>query len=173
MDEQVLIKHCTRGNRLAQRQLYEMHAGRLFAVCLRYLQREDAEEAHSNTWVKVFQGIDGFRGESKFSTWMTRIAVNECLMMLRRKNVFFSELDENAPTLQTEEHEESDTAHLLHLIANLPLGYRTVFNLYAIEGYSHKEIAEMLSINEGTSKSQLARARGILRNALEKNVFKI
>jgi RNA polymerase sigma-70 factor (ECF subfamily) len=82
-------------------------------------------------------------------------------------------LDENATTPHADEHEESDTAHLLHLIANLPLGYRTVFNLYAIEGYSHKEIAEMLRINEGTSKSQLARARGILRNALEKNVFKI
>ncbi len=172
MDDQKLIAKCNSGNRLAQRQLYERYAGRLFAVCLRYLQREDAEDALANAWVKIFRSLSKFRGDSSLSTWMTRIAVNECLMMLRGKNTFFEQVSEthdiNNAIL---DDDGSDEQQLLQFIAELPVGFRTVFNLYAIEGYTHKEIATMLNISEGTSKSQLSRARNILKKKVEQNIF--
>lgn len=171
MTDQLLLEQCANGNRLAQRQMYERYAGRLFATCLRYLSREDAEEAHSNAWIKVFQNVVHFRGESKLSTWMTRITVNECLMMLRKKNIFFQEMEDEMFEQVAGYVDDSDVEQLLQLVSELPVGYRTVFNLYAIEGYSHKEIAEMLRISEGTSKSQLARARDILRKGVEERVF--
>ena len=174
IDEQkIIIKQCVSENALAQRQLYNAYAGQLFAVCLRYLkQREDAEEALSNCWIKIFDHVEQFRFESKLTTWMTRIAVNESLMILRKKNVFFHELNE-AITEEKDapDADESDAAYLMHIIEALPVGFRTVFNLYAIEGYAHKEIAQMLGISEGTSKSQLSRAREILRKKVEQNMF--
>lgn len=171
MNDNQLIAECNAGNRLAQRQLYERHAGRLFAVCLRYLKREDAEDALANAWIKVFRSLKDFRGDSGLPTWMTRIVVNECLMLLRKKNVFFEQINEvhEAQVFVTEE--ASDEEMLLQFVAELPLGFRTVFNLYAIEGYSHKEIASMLNISEGTSKSQLSRARNILKNKVEQTIF--
>jgi RNA polymerase sigma factor (sigma-70 family) len=171
MADQLLLEQCAKGNRLAQRQMYERYAGRLFAICLRYLGREDAEEAHSNAWVKVFENLAHFRGDSKLTTWMTRIAVNECLMMLRKKNIFFQEMEEEMFEQAAGYVDDSDVEQLLQLVAELPVGYRTVFNLYAIEGYGHKEIASMLNISEGTSKSQLSRAREILKKGVEERVF--
>lgn len=172
MNDQRLIAQCKSGNRLAQRQLYDRYAGRLFAVCLRYLQREDAEDALANAWIKVFRSLSKFRGDSALSTWMTRIAVNECLMMLRGKNMFFEQVNESHETqLSLTVNDGSDEEQLLQFIAELPVGFRTVFNLYAIEGYSHKEIASMLNISVGTSKSQLSRARDILKKKVEQNIF--
>ncbi|MCC5918477.1 MAG: sigma-70 family RNA polymerase sigma factor [Cryomorphaceae bacterium] len=172
-EQEKIIKQCVAENPLAQRQLYEAYAGRLYAVCLRYLNhREDAQEALSNTWIKVFDNISRFRFESALNTWMTKIAVRECLMMLRKKNVFFQSLNEDITQANyVLENHNDEVEYLQHIIESLPVGFRTVFNLYAIEGYGHKEIAEMLGISESTSKSQLSRARSILRKKVEQNVF--
>lgn len=172
MNEQLLIEAAIKGQTLAQRQLYDTYAPRVFAVCLRYLQREDAEEALSNTWIKGFEKLHLFRADSQLITWITRIAVNECLMMLRKKNVFFEQIDEQQQQpLHQLQSDASEEQQLMYFIAELPIGYRTVFNLYAIEGYSHKEIAEKLGISEGTSKSQLSRAREILKKKVEQDIF--
>lgn len=166
----VLIEGCRRGDPAAQRELFSRFSPKMFVVCRRYISsKPDAEEVLISGFVRVFSKIGQFRNEGSFEGWIRRIMVNEALSFLRKKRSLFlySELDgaadESEPvladsTLLTEE--------ILDIIASLPDGYRTVFNMYAIEGYAHKEISELLGIDENTSKSQLSRARQLLRQRL-------
>ncbi len=168
--DQRLVKQCLKGDAKAQREVYERYAAQMLSVCKRYLRSvEDAEEVLSNTFIKVFKKIDQYSGEGALGAWIRRIAVNEALNFMRYQKNLFVEMD-------TENHvehshssflEELNAEHLLLLIEELPVGYRTVFNLYAIEGYTHKEIGEMLNISDNTSKSQLSKARKQLQNRLE------
>ena len=160
-----LLEACKKGERSAQKELYQRMAPVLMGICKRYLQRtEEAEEALSNALLKIFTKLDQFDSAGSFEGWMKRVTVRECLNYLRqRKSPFDTEWDGDIAA-PTESHDEAE--HLLQLLQALPTGYRTVFNLYAIEGYRHQEIAQLLSISEGTSKSQLSKARKLLQEQL-------
>lgn len=173
MDEETLIKACVSGNEKAQFQLFEQFAPKMMAVCLRYAEnREMAEDVLQDSFVKVFKNLKKFTNEGSLEGWIRRIMVNTSLDALRKnkKRKFDSQIESVsylAP--QNDFIEESLMAEDLMLIINqMPEGYKLVFNLYAIEGYSHKEIAETLGISENTSKSQYSRARAYLREILEK-----
>lgn len=168
-----LIEQCKKENRKAQRRLYDLYADRVFRICLRYTGNEaEAEECVSESFLKVFSNIGSvvFDNEKMLFGWIRKIAVNECLMLLRKrtkypemisceKNDF---IDDNQDVLS-----DIEVEYLFRIIQSLPAGYRTIFNLYVIEGYSHPEIANMLSISEGTSKSQLSRAKTLLKEKLK------
>jgi RNA polymerase sigma factor (sigma-70 family) len=168
--EAELVKGCQEGNRLMQRRVYESYSARMLAVCRRYVKNEfDAEEVLVNGFLKVFDRIGQFKSEGSFEGWIRRIMVNESLNHLRKQRIMYAEVEiENlADNLDYSVFEsELDAEELLQMIDQMPVGYRTVFNLYAIEGYSHKEIAETLGITESTSKSQLSRARTHLQKIL-------
>ncbi len=167
--EKKLVKLCRRGDRQAQRQLYERFSAQMLGVCRRYVKsREDAEEVLGNAFLKVFKKIDQFKGEGALGGWIRRIMVNESLNFIRyQKNLFVEIEEENHRHLSHRTSEdEMDAEYLLDMIADLPLGYRTVFNLFAIEGYGHQEIGEKLGISENTSKSQLSKARKHLQKRL-------
>jgi RNA polymerase sigma-70 factor (ECF subfamily) len=160
-----LLEKCRKGDRKAQHDLYQRMAPVLMGICRRYLTRgEEAEEALANSFIKIFTRLDSFQNEGSFEGWMKRVTVRECLTYLRsRKNPFDQDWEGDLPSPPTSTDEAT---HLMMLVQALPTGYRTVFNLYAIEGYSHAEIAEMLDINVGTSKSQLSKARKLLQEQL-------
>lgn len=167
--EAQLIKGCIKGDRKAQHQLYLQHAPALLAVCRRYTNSlEDAQEVLSNAFVKIFSKINSYAGGGSFEGWLRKIVVNESLNFIRYQKNWFVEVNLNhhqEPATDTTFEDES-AAQLLALINTLPLGYKAVFNLYAIEGYSHKEIAALLQISEGASKSQLSMARQQLQHAI-------
>jgi len=168
--EKKLVKRCQRGNAEAQRDLYERYAGEMLSVCRRYtVSQEDAEEVLSNGFIKVFRKIDQYRGEGALGAWVRRIMVHEALNFIRYQKNLFVEVEEErqAEFGQSNVQEHYDAEHLMRMINELPTGYRTVFNLYAIEGYTHKEIGELLQISENTSKSQLSKARRQLQEKLE------
>lgn len=156
----------------AQKVVYERYAGKMLAVCTRYVaNKADAEEIMIDGFMRVFQKINQFREDGSFEGWIRRIMVTESLMFLRKHKSWHSEMGiDEMPGEPDYEWAETtlEADDLLRLINQLPDGYRTVFNLYAIEGYSHTEIAEMLGISEGTSKSQLSRARVLLQTNLKK-----
>ncbi|MDN5213816.1 RNA polymerase sigma factor [Fulvivirgaceae bacterium BMA12] len=169
-----LIQDCIAGDNRAQKALYERYADKMFRVCYRYVKNEhDAEDLLVSGFLKVFNHLQNieFRGERSLEAWIKRIMINESLMFLRRNNNFRNvdtslvvNVGENATITNDLAAEE-----IYALILQLPIGYRTVFNLYVIEGFSHKEIAEKLDISENTSKSQLSKGRALLRKILEKN----
>ena len=170
MTDADLIAACRQGNSRAQKLLYERFAGLMLSVCLRYLRhREDAEEVMIGGFVKVFRALNQYRHEGSFEGWIRRIMVNEALGQLRRKEPLHLAIDD-VPSTAAVTPATADTQlqadDMLALLAELPAGYRTVFNLYALEGYSHPEIAELLGISEGTSKSQLSKARAMLQRRL-------
>jgi len=171
------IEGCKRQDSRAQESLYAYYSGKMYALCCRYVpSKMEAEDVLVVAFTKVFERIDQFKAEGSFEGWLRRIVVNESLTYLRRnKNMYLETeietVDKNPDFGQLENHLEADD--LLRMVGELPSGYRMVFNLYAIDGYSHKEIAEQLEISENTSKSQLSRARVLLKkklNALEKEV---
>lgn len=167
-----LVKQCLKGDGRAQRDLYERFAPQMLSVCRRYVKNlEDAEEVLSNAFIKVFRKIDQYSGEGALGAWIRRIMINESLNFIRyQKNLFVEVEEENHHSLSHQSMQDDMNAdHLMAMIEELPLGYRTVFNLYAIEGYAHKEIGEMLGISENTSKSQLSKARRQLQEKLEVN----
>lgn len=167
-----LTKQCAKGDRRAQRELFDRFSSQMLSVGIRYLRsKEDAEEVLSNTFIKVYEKMDQFRAEGSLGGWIRRIMVNESLNFLRyKRNLFVEVEEENHDSLSHQKLQEDINAeHLLRMIAELPLGYRTVFNLYAIEGYNHREIGEMLGISENTSKSQLSKARRQLQQKLTIN----
>lgn len=169
--EAQLVTALKRGDSRAYKVVYERFAGQMLAVCTRYCaNRADAEEIMLDGFMRMFERISQFRGEGSFEGWLRRIMVTESLMFLRRNKAWRHE----SPLEGVPDEPDYDWAdahlnehELLRLIAQLPDGYRTVFNLYAIEGYSHAEIADMLGIAEGTSKSQLSRARALLQTYLK------
>ncbi|GAB4198308.1 MAG: RNA polymerase sigma factor [Thermoflexibacter sp.] len=170
-NETDLIADCLKGKRHAQEALYKKYSSKMLAICVRYLSdRTEAEDAMTNGFVRVFTQLENFRQEGSFEGWIRRIMVNEALAILRKKSKMYLEPAENADYHNDYQIEEKhlEAEELLAMVQKLPTGYRTVFNLYAIEGYSHKEIAEALGISESTSKSQLNRARNMLKNELAK-----
>lgn len=169
-DEQLLIKGCIKREPKSQRALYEKFAGKMYAICLRYIKDEaSAEDVLVKGFTKIFEKIEQYKGDGSFEGWMRRIMVNESLQCIRKnKNMHLTADIETAHQVIDFEAIESQIAvdDLLKIIGELPDGYRTTFNLYVIEGYSHQEIADMLKISVNTSKSQLSRARALLRKAL-------
>ncbi|AFM04901.1 RNA polymerase sigma factor, sigma-70 family [Bernardetia litoralis DSM 6794] len=169
LSESELIEACKKGSSKAQKQLYEQHSSKMFGVALRYVgNHHEAEDVLVTAFMKVFEHLDSFKSEGSFEGWIRRIVSNEALGLIRkRKKVFMEEIEnadykgKNNPASTTLE-----TNDLLALVKQLPDGYRTVFNMYAIEGFSHKEIAEKMGISENTSKSQLSRARALLKKWL-------
>lgn len=160
-----LLKGLLAGDRAAQQALFQQYAGKMLAVCRRYMgDKAAAEDVLMDGMLQVFSKISQYDGSGPLEAWIRRLMVNQALMALRKQQLFFVETeslpDDQVPS-STASHLQAD--ELMGLIAKLPDGYRTVFNLYAIEGYSHAEIASQLGISEGTSKSQLSRARNMLQ----------
>ncbi|MFT4032495.1 MAG: RNA polymerase sigma factor [Siphonobacter sp.] len=173
-DEHELVMGCRHNDRVSQRRLYDAFAGRMMVVCLRYVKsRDEAEDILQESFIKIFEKIGTFRFECPLGAWVKRIVVNTTLNYLRdnRRYRFAEELETVQDTVELTSTDELHWKDLLQVVQQLPAGCRTVFNLYAIEGYQHQEIAELLGISEGTSKSQYSRAKGLLQRILytEKN----
>jgi RNA polymerase sigma-70 factor (ECF subfamily) len=171
LSENELIEGCRKGSRAFQKALYDRYCRKMMVVCLRYSKTTaEAEDIVQEGFVKVFQGLKDFRQESKLETWITRIMVNTALNVQRKKLYLYPMVDVTELVLPEEEMSLSglNVSQLLEMIQSLPQGCQIVFNLFAIEGYSHKEIAEMLGISEGTSKSQFARAKSLLQSRILK-----
>lgn len=149
-----LIRRCVENDRQAQRQLYEQLAPTLMALCIRYLRnRHEAEDTLSNSMIKVFSHISEFNGAGSFEGWAKRITVRECLNQIRQKRPAFTEMEAMQDDLNHATHSDPSEMEMLQgLVASLPLGHRTVFNLHALEGYSHAEIADEMGISESTSR---------------------
>lgn len=162
-----LIAKAAKGNRKAQHQLYELFAPKMLSVCRQYLKNNElAEEAMLNGFFKVFKNLSSYSFQGSFEGWIRRIMVNESISELRRKKQLYFEDEQvleqstaHANYLETEMHAEE----IQKVIDTLPDGYKTVFVLYAVEGYKHSEIAELLKISESTSKTQLFKARKMLQ----------
>ncbi|WP_415970446.1 RNA polymerase sigma factor [Alistipes ihumii] len=172
MTEEELIRRCSRNDRTAQQKLYEKYAPKMYGVCFRYVcHREIAQDLLHDGFITVFSKIGDFRGEGSLEGWIRRIFVNTALGYLRKKNVLqdSEQIDALRQVEGTEASavERMETAELLRCIGKLPDGYRAVLNLFAVEGYSHREIAEMLGVSEGTSRSQYLRAKGCLLKILK------
>lgn len=161
------------GDPLAQRKLYETYKGVLFGISKRYIADfHEAEDVFVSAFTKIFKSISQYSGEGNFEGWMKKIVVNEALMHLRAKKMHFRELEPQVIPIDIEAELDSsmDIVYILEAINSLPDGYRTVFNLYEVEGYKHKEIAEELDISINTSKSQLILAKKRLREILKKKL---
>jgi len=177
--ETEMIDGCLRQNRQAQQQLYQRYSGKMYGLCCRYVKdRMEAEDVLVMSFTKIFERIGQYKGEGSFEGWIRRVVVNESLTYLRKHKNMYLETDiEDAayePDYQRLEN-ELEANDLLKLVESLPVGYRTVFNMYAIDGYNHQEIADQLGISENTSKSQLSRARALLQkklNELENEVVR-
>ena len=172
--EQELIDLCIKGDRIAQRALYDRLASRMFPLCIRYVgERDTAEDILQDGFVTLFSRLDSFKGHGSFEGWARKIFVNTALMYLRKKDALkMSDEIETARNLSTDitsQMQNIGYKELMGLITSLPPGFRTVFNMYVIEGYSHKEIADMLNITETTSRTQLSRARTWLQNKIKEN----
>ncbi len=169
--EDELIKGCLRRDGSAQKQLYETYSSKMYGLCYRYVKDPmEAEDILVISFMKVFDKIEQFKSEGSFEGWIRRIVINEALTCLRRQRSMYLEaelerVDHDPNYKSLSDHLEAED--LMHLINEMPTGYRIVFNMYAIDGYSHKEIAESLGISENTSKSQLSRARTYLQKALK------
>lgn len=167
-----LIKSCKEGDRAAQKVLYERLAPRMFPVCIRYIgDRELAQDVLQEGFITLFTRLDAFKGEGSFEGWARKIFITTALMELRRKDALkmSDELDvvRGMKTDTVSQLQKIGYKELMNLIATLPAGFRTVFNLYAVEGFTHKDISEMLGISETTSRTQLSRARAWLQNKIK------
>lgn len=169
-DEQI-IAGCRTGDRKYQELLYQRFASKMFSVCMRYAaETNSAQDLLQEGFVKIFKNIDKFRGEGSFEGWVRRIFVNTCLEFVRKKANMYVVQDTESVKIEYQDEnalQKLMKEDLMEMIQSLSTGYRTIFNLYVIEGYSHKEIAELLNVTEGTSKSQLARARYLLQKKVE------
>lgn len=171
LSEKELIDGCARGDRTVQQVLYERYCRKMIVTCQRYAKNtQEAEDALQEGFIKVFTSIKSFRREASLGTWITRIMINTALNSQRQKLYLLPMVDVTELYLPENEEVSLSAFHLSELvkiIQLLPDGCRVVFNMFAIEGYSHKEIGEMLGISEGTSKSQHNRAKSLLRAKLE------
>ncbi|TAL64362.1 MAG: RNA polymerase sigma factor [Bacteroidetes bacterium] len=164
-----IIKGCLAGDRRDQELLYRRHASKLYAVCLQYSGNdEEAKDILQDGFIKIFENLSHYKHEGSFEGWMRRITVNTALEKFRsRHNLYrvddIDQIQEPEAEPNNEDYAGLEADDLLSIIRELPPKYRMVFNLFAIEGYSHKEISKMVNISEGTSKSNLSRARVILQ----------
>lgn len=165
--EKEIIKACLSGDRSAQRDIFNLYAGKMMAVCLRYAKsRPEAEDILQDAFVKIFTHLQEFSNTGSFEGWIRRIIINTAIKNNLKKHNIFHELKPEhlkEDVVPPEVFSALSEEELIRLIASLPDGYRTVFNLYVIEGFTHKEISDMLHIEEATSRSQLAKARRILQ----------
>lgn len=172
MDEKKLIQACIKEDKSAQKALYDLFSAKMYFVCLRYARHEaEAQDILQDAFIKVFDKLDSFRFNGSFEGWVRRIMVNTALNYCRKSTYKYENIgieDYQDKVVNSKAISRLSEQELFALIQQLPDGYRMVFNLYIIEGYSHKEIAEMLSISENTSRSQLAKARKWMQNVLEK-----
>ncbi len=169
-----LVKESKRGSRAAQKCLFDQFCENMRMVCRRYVKNpEDAEEILLNGFYKFFKNLPSFtyQSDGALYAWLKRIMVNECLMFLRKKNVFTIVTEAAAEEICLEEEAIANlsAAEIFNLVVQLPVGYRTVFNLFVIEGLDHREIAAMMGISEGTSKSQLSKSKALLQKMLTQN----
>lgn len=169
--ESDLIYGCLNGDRRMQEELYRRFSPRMYAVCLRYAgNAEEAEDILQEGFIKVFKKLDSFRGDGSFEGWIRRIFVNTAIEHFRRKRYLMPVTEKEENTIEgkyTSVLDELSAKDIMALIRELSPGYRTVFNMYVVEGYTHKEIADILGISEGTSKSQLSRAKVILQDMVK------
>lgn len=169
-----LIESCKSNNREAQYKLYSLLSGKMFAVCLRYAKnKEEAEDILQEGFIKVFKKMDSFRNEGSFEGWTRRIFVNTAIEHFRRKKYLLPVTEKEENTIEgkyTSVLDDLGAKDIMALVQELSPGYRTVFNMYVVEGYTHKEIADQLGISEGTSKSQLSRAKVILQDMVRTHI---
>lgn len=171
MSETALIEDCINNSAVAQRELYNRFSGILFAICYRYASnKSDAEDMLQEGFIKIFTKINSFENKGNFEGWMKKVIVHTCINYIK-KNKKFGEIIYLDNVYNLEIKEESIASRLLgkqvmDCLRSLPLGYRTVINLYAIEGYSHKEIGDILEIGESTSRSQYIRGKNVLESVL-------
>jgi RNA polymerase sigma factor (sigma-70 family) len=169
LDEKNLIKKCIKSDPIAQKCLYDLFSKKLYGICLRYSQsEEEAQDILQDSFVKIFTKLDTFQHTGSFEGWLKRITSNTAIEYYRRR-IDMTVVDELTPSpyLSTQAENNLEVEELLKLIQELPDGYRIVFNMYAIEGFNHGEIAAKLGISEGTSKSQFSRARAYLQKKIE------
>lgn len=168
--ENDLIEGCLKGERRWQKALYDRFSKKMMVVCLRYCKaRQEAEDVLQEAFIKVFENIASYRGEASIEYWIKRIVVNTALNAQRSKLYLYPMVDISDINTQTDQDVSLSGFHykdLLNMIQELPTGCQVIFNLYAIEGYKHHEIATMLNISEGTSKSQYSRAKSLLQEML-------
>ncbi|MGZ8543825.1 MAG: RNA polymerase sigma factor [Flavisolibacter sp.] len=165
-----------KGDRRMQQELYQRFAPKMYAVCLRYASNtEEAEDILQEGFIKIFNKIGSFRGEGSFEGWIRRIFVNTAIEQFRKKTYLKPITEAEESTVEGKYLSVLDTLaekDIIRLVQQLSPGYRTVFNMYVIEGYTHKQIAELLGISEGTSKSQLSRAKLILQDLVKSFIEK-
>jgi RNA polymerase sigma-70 factor (ECF subfamily) len=169
--ETQLIDNCIKGERKSQKELYDLFSPRMFSICLRYAKNQmDAEDILQEGFIKLFNNLHRFRGEGSFDGWVRRIFVNTAIEHIRRKSLNTT-VGEGLENSIVDRHQNAlqnlYEKDIINSSMTLSDGYRTVFNLYAVEGYSHKEIASQLGITESTSKSQFSRAKALLRNIIQ------
>ena len=172
MDEVTLANKCIDGDQRAQRKLFEMYAPKMMGVCLRYMKdHAQAEDVLQDGFVKVFTKLEKYSGDGSLEGWVRRIMVNTALDQLRKSNKFQANVSMDDVSYKVESSDDVLSSlieeDLLKLIQEMPTGYKTVFNMFAIEGFSHKEIGEKLGVSENTSKSQYSRAKAYLRIKVE------
>jgi RNA polymerase sigma factor (sigma-70 family) len=178
MTEELILAGCLRNNAASQEALYQRYSPKMLAVCYRFAKsKEDAEDMLQEGFIKVFSQIHQFRGDGSFEGWIRRIVVHSCINNLKKNKKFAESLDlihatgyhtnvELIPSMV-------EAKQVVECIRMLPMGYKTVLNLYAVEGYSHKEISDMLDIEESTSRSQYTRAKNMLEAILVNNKLMI
>ncbi|WP_418602352.1 RNA polymerase sigma factor [Hwangdonia sp.] len=164
-----LIENCRINDTKAQGELYKLFSSKLFSVCLKYSRNyAEAEDNLQDAFLTIFDKIEQYKGKGSFEGWLKRITINTVLQRYRNEKVFDIINENVADEVEIEiDEDQIPLEYLLKIIQELPDRYRLVFNLYVLDGYSHKEIAEMLNINTGTSKSNLARARQTLKDTIE------
>ena len=164
-----LIENCKKNDIQAQSELYKLFSSKLFSVCLKYSRNyAEAEDNLQDSFLTIFKKIEQFKNKGSFEGWLKRVTVNTVLQQYRNEKIFDIVNENIIDDVELDIDEESlSLDYLLKIIQELPDRYRLVFNLYVLDGYSHKDIASMLDINIGTSKSNLARARQILKQTIE------
>lgn len=173
LTERDLIEQCLKGDRVSQRDLFDMYAAKMLAVCKRYARHSaEAEDMFQEGFIRVFANLHKFSGEGSFEGWIRRIMINTSLKAVNKKsfkneNIGIEDFQEKDNKIAPEIFSKLSVDDLMDLVNSLPEGYRIVFNLYAIEGYSHKEIAAMLKVEVSTSRSQLVKARRMLQRKME------
>lgn len=170
-DEESLIRACIAQNGAAQKKMYDLYASKMMGVCYRYAQsKEEAEDMLQEGFIRIFQKIDTFKFQGSFEGWLRRIIVNTAINIIRKYQNLRYECDIEEADFEPEHAADViDTMYskdVIEMVRKLPMGYRTVLNLYAIEGYSHKEVGDMLGINESSSRSQFTRAKVLLAKKL-------
>jgi RNA polymerase sigma-70 factor, ECF subfamily len=165
-----IVEECKKGRQKAQFELYELYAKAMYNICLRMVKNEmDAEDLLQNSFVDVFTKLDSFRFQSSIGAWIKRIVINNCINFLKKRRIFFEEIDERLGNVEEETVAQEPSLNLdavKKAVFELPDGYRVVFSLYLMEGYDHKEIADILNISVATSKSQFSRAKKKVKELL-------